>query len=868
MAILFHAALPLSLAVWIPPADQLINAENESRRLSYAEVLDQSTRLAEVLRARGVGPGDLVTICSENSIEYVLPVLATLFVGAACGPLSYNYTPLLEALQSLKNLRQVLVLMPDSDGDEEQEEGFEVFSKLLNSVPTPKQFRPYVPKDPSSNVALVMCSSGTTGLPKGVELTQTNALMALTIPQDPKYDINNQSFVYPGHLPMFHAFGLFITLGGLTRNFSCVVMPFFSPHTFFRIIQDYKASILIVFSIPAVPPLVQLLTHSEMVSQYNLSSLRHIGCGAAPLSAELQDAVLQRLSISDIRQGYGLTECTLVCLMVPNGRNKPGTSGCVIPGLEAKVIDVDTGRMLGPHERGELCFRGVLVMKGYKNNPEATAQTIDKEGWLHTGDVGYYDEDESFFVVDRIKELIKYKGFQVPPAELEGVLQTHPGVVDAAVVGVPNAEAGELPLAFVVRKNPAVTEKELIEFVAKNVSPQKRLRGGVRFIEAIPKNPSGKILRRDLRQLLQSKIYFMVVCNIMALRERRILRGAPLTSISRFSLPQYLYYRLKNGGSKPLVINAENESRRLSYAEVLDQSTRLVEVLLARGVGPGDLVTVCSENSIEYVLPLLASMFIRATCVLFNFSYTSRELQHLLHITPPRVVFCTAATKDNVLDALRRLQHQGMAWPALLVLMPDFNGVEIQLEGFHTLSQVLKSTQFSPKFRPIRTPDPSTDVALIMCSSGTTGLPKAVQLTQTNVLVNLAVREHRLFIKKERSPIHFAGNLPMFHGIGMMMLLGTISRTATLVVMPFYSLKTFLRIIQDYKINTLRTVPPILHQMAHSDLVPKYDLSSLTMNVSSQKRLRGGVKFVDSIPKSASGKILRRELSQTLQSKL
>lgn len=210
-----------------------------------------------------------------------------------------------------------------------------------------------------------------------------------------------------------------------------------------------------------------------------------------------------RIGVPFIRQGYGLSESTLSLLVQNDKHAKPGSVGGLKPGLWAKVIDTETGVPLGPNQRGELCFKGDCIMKGYIGDKKSTA-TIIKDGWLHTGDIGYFDEDFEFYIVDRIKELIKYKAFQVPPAEIEALLLTHPKIKDAAVIGKPDESAGELPLAFVVKQaGVELTADEVIKFVADNASPAKRLRGGVRFIDDIPKNPSGKILRRLLRETLK-----------------------------------------------------------------------------------------------------------------------------------------------------------------------------------------------------------------------------------------------------------------------------------------------------------------------------------------------------------------------------
>jgi len=210
------------------------------------------------------------------------------------------------------------------------------------------------------------------------------------------------------------------------------------------------------------------------------------------------------MNLEFIQQAYGLTEATFVlCINKhPTETYKPGHCGKLVPGVEVKVVDVKTGKSLGANKEGEICVRGLSVMRGYLRNEAATSNAIDKDKWLHTGDIGYYDEDRYFFIIDRLKELIKYKAYQVAPAEIEGILMSHPSVKDAAVVGIPDDAAGELPKAYVVKvPGSQVEARELIEWVSGKLSPQKRLRGGVEFVMEIPKNPTGKILRRLLRDM-------------------------------------------------------------------------------------------------------------------------------------------------------------------------------------------------------------------------------------------------------------------------------------------------------------------------------------------------------------------------------
>jgi 4-coumarate--CoA ligase len=280
---------------------------------------------------------------------------------------------------------------------------------------------------------------------------------------------------------------------GLSFGGTIVTMPRFDLQQALELVQQYKITRFF-----AVPPVILALAKHPIVDQYDMSSLVQIFSGAAPLGAELAADASARVKC-EVVQGYGMTELSPVTHATPEGDFRPGTSGITIPNTEIRVIDPATGNDLGVGEEGELWIRGPQVMKGYLNNEEATRNTIDDDGWLHTGDVAVVDEHHHVSIVDRVKELIKYKGFQVPPAELEALIVAHPKVADVAVVGVPDVEAGELPKAFVVVAPGAeLTEQELKDYVAEHVTSYKHIRL-VEFVSEIPKSPSGKILRRLLR---------------------------------------------------------------------------------------------------------------------------------------------------------------------------------------------------------------------------------------------------------------------------------------------------------------------------------------------------------------------------------
>ncbi|MCL4150611.1 UNVERIFIED_CONTAM: hypothetical protein GTU68_022716 [Idotea baltica] len=298
-------------------------------------------------------------------------------------------------------------------------------------------------------------------------------------------------------LPFFHIYGMQVLMNSLlAEGVTVLSMPRFDMEKGLELIQEHK-----VTQFFAVPPIVLGLAKHPAVDNYDLSSLRKIFCGAAPLGGDLATEASERIGCA-IVQGFGMTELSPVSHATVGDDFKSGSSGWTVPNTECRIVD-DLGVDVAEGAEGELWVRGPQVMVGYLNNDEATANTIDSDGWLHTGDVARLDEDHHMFIVDRVKELIKYKGFQVPPAELEALIATHPAVADVAVIGVPEVEAGELPKAFVVvRPGESVTAEEIQEFVAGHVASYKKIRL-VEFTDEIPKSASGKILRRFLRDQSQ-----------------------------------------------------------------------------------------------------------------------------------------------------------------------------------------------------------------------------------------------------------------------------------------------------------------------------------------------------------------------------
>jgi 4-coumarate--CoA ligase len=292
-------------------------------------------------------------------------------------------------------------------------------------------------------------------------------------------------------LPMFHIAGFIVMLNGLAAGATLVTVPRFEPEPFLKALQDHRVTHLGV-----VPPVLHFLAMHPLIDTYDLSSLQKITCGAAPLGRALEQMASERLTC-EVRQAYGMTEASGVITASYLGRIRRGSSGELLPGTQARIVDPVTHADLERDANGELWFRGPQAFQGYLNNPKMTAETITPDGWVRTGDIGYFDRDGYLFITDRLKELIKVKGYQVAPAELEALLYTHPSVADAAVIGRPDERAGEMPVAYVVPRG-GLDRQELKGWVAQRVGEYKQL-GDVVFCESIPKSPAGKILRRVLR---------------------------------------------------------------------------------------------------------------------------------------------------------------------------------------------------------------------------------------------------------------------------------------------------------------------------------------------------------------------------------
>ncbi|HEY2765282.1 MAG TPA: AMP-binding protein [Pseudonocardiaceae bacterium] len=476
--------------------------------ITYGELRVLVDRLAGALAARGIGKGDVVAVFAPNTPYYAVVFHAVLRAGAVASTVNSLYTadelanqlrdsgakllftvaPLLDravtaTVQDGVSITETVLL----DGVP----GYSSLADLLAQGATP----PEVSIDPGIDLAVLPYSSGTTGQAKGVMLTHRN-LVANLVQCQPLLELGHHDRVL-AVLPFFHIYGMTVLMNhGLYTGATVVTLPKFDLETFLRTIQEHRTNRVYI-----APPVAVALAKHPLVDQFDLSAIDILFSGAAPLDAELAGMVRARLGCR-LRQGYGMTEMSPVSHVIPDNRDDipVGTVGFTIPNMDCKLVDPHSGREVGAGEAGELWCKGPNVMLGYLHNATATAQTLDAEGYLHTGDLATVDAEGVVTIVDRVKELIKYKGYQVPPAELEALLLSHPKIADAAVIGVRDADGEEVPKAFVVRGPDAagLTADDVIAFVAAAVSPHKKVRA-VQFIDQIPKSASGKILRKNLR---------------------------------------------------------------------------------------------------------------------------------------------------------------------------------------------------------------------------------------------------------------------------------------------------------------------------------------------------------------------------------
>ena len=491
-----------------PERPSMIDAHS-GKTVTNRELHDQILRVAGGLAARGFGRGDALALIAPNCLEYPVVVIAAAALGGRAALPNPLGTVDDFASQIDRTKARFVVTVPgllDKVGPAAKRAGCaEVF--VIGSADGATPFAALLDHQPIGSVAEVHAndlvalpfSSGTSGRPKAVMLSHRN-LVAQMVQFAAGMPVADGTRIL-AVLPFFHIYGLvLILLTSLWRGRPIVVMQKFELDGFLDAIARHRVELA-----PVVPPIMVALAKHPKLEQLDLGSLKYIMAGAAPLSAAIEEQVARRLKVVVV-QGYGMTEvsgASHLNQLAPE-TIRSGSVGVLVPNMELRIVDPTSERALGVDARGELWVRGPNVFAGYLDDSEATSQTLTPDGWLKTGDIGYVDSDGYYYIVDRLKELIKYKAHQVAPADLEAVLLAHPHIADAAVIPSADPEAGEVPKAFVVLKAP-LTAQEIMDYVATKVAAFERVRR-VEIVDSIPKSPSGKILRRVLVERERSRL--------------------------------------------------------------------------------------------------------------------------------------------------------------------------------------------------------------------------------------------------------------------------------------------------------------------------------------------------------------------------
>ena len=488
------------------------------REYTFNEVHENISKFSSALNRMGFSRGSVLSVCLPNVPEYCSVILGALASGGTVSTINPSSTAeeltyyfensstnviatIPENISTVQKAAEkaevdkIIVIGNDYEGSARASKVIPYSSLLEDSG---SLFNP-VCVDAKEDTAVLAYSSGTSGSPKGVALTHNNICMSILQLEHPELlNVREEGSSFLGVLPFFHMYGMAAVLfPSLYSGSKLVCLPKFEPNCFLSAISKNNVNI-----VSLVPPLILFLARHPMIDGWDLSCIKQVIYGAAPVGWDLVESVRARLKCNVIQQVYGLTEMSNITHMVPASfsNEKPQSIGVPVKGIEAKIVHPETNITLPANEKGEVWLRGENLMKGYLHLPCTTNASITYDRWFRTGDIGHFDQDGWFYITDRAKDIIKVKGLQVAPAELEALLMTHNKIADAAVTGVANEKFGEVPKAYIVKKDRSLQKEEVEEYVARKVSKHKHLVGGVEFVDAIPKSASGKILRRVLRK--------------------------------------------------------------------------------------------------------------------------------------------------------------------------------------------------------------------------------------------------------------------------------------------------------------------------------------------------------------------------------
>ncbi|KAJ8913435.1 hypothetical protein NQ315_017179 [Exocentrus adspersus] len=836
------------------------------RSYTFEQLRIKSRNLSKALRKiLKLEKGDTVALLLPNLPEFPICVFGPLEAGLIVTTINPLYTAeeisrqlldssakaiitLVSSHETAKSAlilskRKIPIVTIKSREDQNLPQGAISFNELIDNTINIPDIPPGSPDD----IAILPYSSGTTGLPKGVLLTHRNIVSNTCQVTCPGLDISikptdSYQDIIPAVLPMFHIYGLTVGIFGSAKNGSRqVCLRRFTPELYISVLKNYKITLIY-----AAPPLVLFLTlHSDVKMEY-LEHVRVVTSGAAPLGALDEERFLQKAPKSKMVQGYGLTETSPVVTMCTvklfdQGKGT-GSIGQVVPNTETKFVAIDdpTGKPLGPNQSGELLVKGPQVMRGYHNRPEETKNAF-QNGWFRTGDLGHYNEHQVFFLTDRLKELIKVRGFQVAPAELEEIIRDFSAVEDAAVIGVPDDINGELPRAYVVpKKGKPLKEQDLVEYVAKKVAPYKQLKGGIEIVDAIPKNAAGKILRRQLKLKYMkatilsrsargnnAKPLAAVISNRRNSTRPKITSDLPDVDIPKVPLNEYVFEHASKWGNLTASECAVT-GRKYTYNEFRRKSKNFAGSLRKKlKLERGDVIAILLPNIPEYPIVVLGALQAGIISTTMNPIYTPAEISRQLLDSSTKVIV-TLNELWPVANATKNLTKRDI--PIVTINSQQGQATPVGAINFSELTE--EETDFSGDSET--SPE---DVALLPYSSGTTGLPKGVQLTHSNIVANLCQIEHPLIGCNFRTTAEHQDTtqvvLPLFHIYGLTILcLYQLRLGCKIVTLPKFTPELYIGALRKHKSEVLYLAPPIAIFLANHPSIKDEDFKHVRTIVS------------------------------------
>ncbi|XP_041981646.1 uncharacterized protein LOC121735046 [Aricia agestis] len=843
------------LSKWEKKAAVICGLTN--RQYTYLEINKQSQTLGANLRRKfNIRDGDTVAVMLPNVPEYPIIAFGILSAGAVITSFNHLYTP--HELQSLISLSdsKVIITLPEFSSviqkalalvkkeipiicvDYEQSVSNKnvSYKELINDSCIDLSILKNVRREPT-DVAALLYSSGTTGLPKGVELTHMNIISnseqqsTECMKYEPTTDSHQDTAL--GIFPLSHSSGFGINLfHTLSAGVKLVLIRKFQPESFVDVLEKHQLNICLM-----TPPTVLFLGQYPKVTAKHLQHVRYIGVGAAPIpKADIERLLVKANTNIYLGQIYGLTETSPVASSSPITYNNIISVGFALPNVSLRVVD-STMNNLGPNKLGELLIKGPNVMKGYKNNPEANANAFVNGNWLRTGDLVSIDEDGAVYVADRMRDLIKVKGFQVAPAELESLIKEIPKVLDVAVVGIKDARTGERPKAFIVINDKDIKEEEIMKYVNEKITSYKHLKE-VAFVKEIPKNASGKILKRILiKEYCLSRSTGVVVFVTMSSLVRHIKTFRRLSSranhiwstdrvvqspfknvdIPDMPITEYVWKDLERWSKKTAVVCGVTD-RSYTYEQVYRQSQTFGACLRKiLNIQNDDVVAIMMPNVPEYPTTVLGILTAGAIATTVNPIYTAYELQKQIILSGAKIIVTIPEIVPVVKDAMKLAKvNLPIVVMDLDTKCPDGAISYKELMESNTDLSVLSNVKRSAK-----------DIICLPYSSGTTGLPKGVEWTSTNIISNCEqqnteIKQHNDTTESNQDTV--LANLPMFHAYGLsVVLFHKLSLGLKLVTLPRFQPETFVKAFEKHKLNLFFVAPPtVLFMGFHSELTPKH----------------------------------------------